>query len=420
MKKWKLLGILASISALMVGCAPSASETTEETGGSSSGEYDLVIWEDQDKAIGIEEAVAAFEEENDVKIQIIEKNYAQQIEDLRLDGPAGSGPDIITMPADQIGTAVTEGLISELTLDDALIDSYVDSAIQSQLVEDKYYGLPKAVETQILYYNKELLGDNELPETTDDWMALSEEFNTSEQFAFLALWDQLYYVSGVMDAYGGYIFGVNDEGEYDTEDIGLNNEGAVEAVDYIQQFYANSIFPSGIIGEQGINMLDSLFSEGKAMAVISGPWNMEPFTEAGIDFGVTKLPVMPNGENMGSLIGVKSYNVSSYSGNKELAEEFIKFLTNEDNSRVRYEKTLEVPAVKSLADDPVIAESEMATAIATQSEFANVMPGITEMNSVWEPMDTALQTVANGSSNAQDALDSAVQQIKSTIESLRQ
>ena len=62
----------------------------------------------------------------------------------------------------------------------------------------------------------------------------------------------------------------------------------------------------------------------------------------------------------------------------------------------------------------------MATAIATQSQYAQVTPGITEMNSVWEPIDTALQTIANGSGNPQEALDSAVEQIVSTIQSLGQ
>ena len=40
---------------------------------------------------------------------------------------------------------------------------------------------------------------------------------------------------------------------------------------------------------------------------------------------------------MGSLIGVKSYNVSSYSKNPELAEELVEFLANEENSKARYE-----------------------------------------------------------------------------------
>ncbi len=60
----------------------------------------------------------------------------------------------------------------------------------------------------------------------------------------------------------------------------------------IQKFYDEGVFPPGIVGEQGINVIDSLFTEGKAAAVISGPWNLAPFQEAGIDFGVQELPLL--------------------------------------------------------------------------------------------------------------------------------
>src|SRR5699024_10867022 len=158
---------------------------------------------------------------------------------------------------------------------------YVESALESQMIGDAIYGLPKAVETQILFYNKELIEESDLPQTTDEWYELSQEFNTSEQFAFLALWDQLYYAGGVIDAYGGYIFGQNVDGDYDPQDIGLNNDGAAEAAEYIQQFYADGIFPSGIVGEQGVYMFDALFSECKAAAVMSQPSNVDPFTADG-------------------------------------------------------------------------------------------------------------------------------------------
>ena len=60
----------------------------------------------------------------------------------------------------------------------------------------------------------------------------------------------IYYAQGVMSGYGGYIFGKNSEGSFNAEDIGLNNDGAVEAAQYIEQFYKSGVFPKGIIGEQ--------------------------------------------------------------------------------------------------------------------------------------------------------------------------
>ncbi|MRI85876.1 extracellular solute-binding protein [Aerococcaceae bacterium WS4759] len=381
-------------------------------------EYDLVVWEDVNKGIGIAAAVEKFEAEHGVNILVVEKAYAQQLEDLRLDGPAGSGPDVFTMPADQIGTAVVEGLVKEVNADDAVKASFTEASIQSQTVDGKLYGLPKSVETQILFYNKDLIAEEDLPDTLEGWYELSQN-NTSDSFAFLALFDQLYYTMGVIGGYGGYIFNQDENGNYLPEDVGLNNAGAVEAVDYVSKFYTEKLFPDGIIGEQGINVLEALFVEGRVQAVISGPWNLEPFTSAGLNYGVKELPLLPNGEHMQSVAGVKSYNISSYTKNPELAEAFLLFITNEENSLVRYEETLEVPAVLALSEHPTVVENDAAEAIALQSEHAKLVPGIVQMNEVWNSMDPALQIVMNGQATAQEALDIAVQQIISTNQALQ-
>ncbi|MER2040615.1 sugar ABC transporter substrate-binding protein [Desemzia incerta] len=421
MNKKKMLGLLSGVALSMVlaACGPgeSGSEATEDTKQSNGeGSTTLVVWEDIDKAKGIEDAVAEFEEIHNVTVEVIEKPYANQIEDLRLDGPGGTGPDVLTMPGDQIGTSVTEGLLYELQVDEEIQNMYSEASMQSQMVDGKVYGLPKAVETTMLYYNKDIVSEEDLPETLDEWYELSKELTDGENFGFLALWDQIYYANSVMSGYGGYIFGQDGEGKYDVTDIGLNNEGAVEAAEVMQRFYEDNLFPSGIIGEQGINVLDSLFTEGKAAAVISGPWNLDPFSSAGVDYGVTTLPTLPNGEPMSSFIGVKSYNVSSYSKNPELAQEFVEFIANEENSRTRFELTQEVPAVTALADDSVIMENEAAQAVAKQSQVSVLTPNVPEMNEVWLPADAALQTIATGQAEPKAALDEATQAIENQIE----
>ena len=412
MKKFSkvLLSSMLALGGLLSNAAVSQVNAQEE--------YDLVVWEDVNKGIGIAAAVEKFEAEHGVNILVIEKTYAQQLEDLRLDGPAGSGPDVFTMPADQIGTAVVEGLVKEVNADDAVKASFTEASIQSQTVDGKLYGLPKSVETQILFYNKDLIAEEDLPDTLEGWYELSQN-NTSDAYAFLALFDQLYYTMGVIGGYGGYIFNQDENGNYLPEEIGLNNEGAIEAVDYVSKFYTEKLFPDGIIGEQGINVLEALFVEGRVQAVISGPWNLEPFTSSGLNYGVKELPMLPNGEHMQSVAGVKSYNISSYTKNPELAEEFLLFITNEENSLVRYEETLEVPAVLALSEHPTVVENDAAEAIALQSEHAKLVPGIVQMNEVWNSMDPALQIVMNGQATAQEALDIAVQQIISTNQALQ-
>ncbi|WP_407270488.1 extracellular solute-binding protein [Radiobacillus sp. PE A8.2] len=414
----KYLGIFSIVTLILVlaACGPQESDEGSNSNNEEEGTKQLTVWADIEKSAGIADAIAAFEEENDVEIEVIEKAYAQQIEDLRLDGPAGTGPDVFTMPGDQIGTAVVEGLVKELNVGEDVTSIYTEAAMNSQTVDGKIYGLPKAVETTMLFYNKDIVSEDEVPTTLEGWYDLSKELTDGENFGFLALFDQIYYANSVMNGYGGYIFGQDENGNYDPTDIGLNNEGAIEGAQVIQKFYAENLFPSGIVGEQGINVLDSLFSEGKAAAVISGPWNLGPYEEAGINYGVAKLPELANGENMSSFINVKSFNVSTYSENPDLAEQLVIFLSNEENAKTRYEITKEVPAVASLANDPVVTESEAAQAIAQQSQFSVLMPGIPEMNTVWTPADAALQTIATGKAEPEEALNQAVETIKGQIE----
>src|SRR5690625_1932056 len=135
---------------------------------------------------------------HDVMIEVVEKTIATQIEDIRLDGPAGTGPDVYAMTGDQIGTAVTEGLVSEIPIDDTVQEIYSEAAMDSQIVDGTVYGLPKAVETTVLYYNKDLISEDELPTTLDEWFDFSKDFTDGEQYGLLALWDQIYYANSVM------------------------------------------------------------------------------------------------------------------------------------------------------------------------------------------------------------------------------
>ena len=404
-----------ALTASLAACGP-GEEAQGSKEQSSNKEAKLIVWEDIEKGEGIKDIVSKFERDNDVDVKVIEKPYAKQIEDLRLDGPAGTGPDLLTMPGDQIGTAVTEGIIKEMDVPKEIQSIYTDVALDSQKVNGKLYGVPKAVETTVLYYNKKLVSEEKLPKTLEEWYALSKKTTTGQSFGFLALFDQIYYAQSVLSGYGGYIFKQDGQGNYQTKEVGLSNTGAIEGATYIQKFYKEKLFPSGIIGEQGINVLESLFTEGKAAAIISGPWNVEPFTKAGIDFGITKLPELENGKNMSSFIGVKSYNVSAYSKQSEMANKLALYLTNAENSKKRFEITKEVPAVSALAQDPTVTKSPAAQAVAEQSEFSELTPNVPEMNEVWKPVDAALQTIATGKAEPEAAMKQAVKTIDGQIE----
>ncbi|WFC15896.1 extracellular solute-binding protein [Aeromonas salmonicida] len=382
--------------------------------GVMAAEGELLVWEDIKKSNGIEDAIKAFEAQYKVKVKIQEMPYAQQIEKLRLDGPAGIGPDVLVIPHDQVGGAVVQGLLSELKVDAKYMDSFTKPAVDAQTYEGKLYGIPKAVETIVLVYNKDILP--KAPETFDDLIKVSKEQRAANKYGLLAKFDEIYYSYGVVAGMGGYIFGQNTNGSLNVNDIGLANQGTIDAVTFLKSFYADGLFPAGIVGETGANAIDSLFTEKKAAAVITGPWVFKPYQDAGVNYGVAPLPTLPNGEHMRSFLGVKGYSVSTYSIQKELAQQFIEFINQPEYAKIRFEKTGEIPPVKSLIDDPVIKGDEKARAVAIQAGYAVPMPSVPEMQEVWTPSNSALQLSVTGKQDVKAALNGAVKTINMQIE----
>lgn len=372
----------------------------------------LVVWEDTDKGVALQPAIDSFTKEYGIEVEFKELGMADEIrEQLPLDGPAGTGPDVVTLPHDQIGQNVVSGQIIEINVDQEVLDAFTEASVSAQMFDGKLYGLPKATETPIFIYNKALM--EKAPETFDELYEYSKGLG-KDQYGFLALWDNFYFAYGIMGGMGGYVF-KNNDGALDAKDLGLSNEGAVEGAAYIQKWYKD-VFPKGIIGENGGSTMDGLFNEGKAASVMNGPWAFQGMKDAGIDYGAAPLPKLPNGEYPQTFMGVKGWHVTSYSKHPEWSTKLVEWLTNYDNAKTRFEQTAEIPPVKKLIEDPVIAENEGAKAVAVQSERAVPMPNIPEMGEVWGPMATALQTVANQKAEPKAALDEAVKTINTNIE----
>ncbi|PLR81978.1 cyclodextrin-binding protein [Bacillus canaveralius] len=375
----------------------------------------LVVWEDTDKGIALEPAIASFEEKYGITVEFQELGMADKIRDqLRLDGPAGNAPDVVTLPHDQIGQVAIEGLIQEIKVDQSVIDTFTESSITAQMFDGKLYGLPKATETPVFIYNKALM--ESAPKTMDEVYEFAKNFNQEGKYGFIAVWDDFYFAHGVLAGMGGYVFKEKD-GSLDPANIGLNNDGAIKGAEYIQKWYSEGLFPNGIIGQSGGTTRDGLFNEGSIASMMNGPWAFQGAKDAGIDIGVAPMPKLPNGKNMKTFMGVKGWHVTAFTDNAYWATKFVEHITNEENAKKRYELTQEIPPVKSLIDDPVIAENEGAKAVAEQSQYAVPMPNIPHIAEVWEPMASALQTIATGKSEAKPALDDAVKTIETNIES---
>ncbi|MED1202214.1 extracellular solute-binding protein [Heyndrickxia acidicola] len=418
-KTLSVFAMAVVIAGALAACGPtnnSSSNNTSSKGTTASKPAKLVVWEDQKKSGWLQKVAADFKKKYGITVEYKEVEMATKMgQQLRLDGPAGKGPDIVTLPHDQIGQVVTEGLIAPLNVDQSVVNRFSKSSIAAETYKGKLYGLPKSTETPVFVYNKDLMKTP--PKTMEDLYNFSKGFTKNGNYGFLALFDNYYFAHGIMASMGSYVF-KNNNGTLDPNDLGLNNAGAIQGANYMAKWYKEGLFPRGIIGANGGSTVDGLFTQGKVASVMNGPWAFQPYTSAGIKIGMTAMPTL-NGQHIKTFMGVKGWHVSAFSKNQEWATKLVDFMTSDENAKYRFTQTQEVPPNVALLNDPVIKDNEGAKAVAEQSQYAEPMPNIPETAQVWTPMGNALQTVVTGKADAKTALDNAVKQIKDQIKSTK-
>ncbi|ACL70368.1 maltodextrin ABC transporter substrate-binding protein [Halothermothrix orenii] len=395
---------LLSVLVLVVGMTLSASAVK------------LVVWESPGpEEEFIQEMGKIYTEQTGVEIEVQPVDQINQDDKLALDGPAGKGADIVVWPHDGIGRSVEQGLIWPIPEDKVDTSAFTESSLNALTYKGKLYGLPYAVESVALLYNKDLLP--EVPETFDEFLAKVKELNkpAEGQFGFMANIGDLYHVFGFISGYGGYIFKQTENG-LDINDIGLDSPGAIKAMKFIKSFRTSGLMPEGTTGD----VMNGLFSQGSLAAVIDGLWALEGYREAGVNFGVAPLPRLDNGEYPHTFIGVKGYYISAFSEHKEEALKFIQWLTTKENSFKHYQKTYVIPPRKDVMEMPEFKENKVVEAFAIQASRGMPMPNVPEMMAVWEPANNALSFILQDQVTPEEAAKLCVQRIQDNIEMMKE
>ncbi|WP_339316509.1 extracellular solute-binding protein [Oceanobacillus sp. FSL W7-1304] len=422
MKKWLSISVLfLLIMGILAACGPDDAEPSNTDGGTNTdaeaeGEMPekpeaLTLWvnaeEKQEEAV--KEITDKYTEETGIKVNMVPVDMLEQVEKLDVEGPAGNGPDVIFQPHDRIGDLVLRGLVDPVNLGDKETE-YTQTALDAVQYDGEYWGYPAVIETYAMYYNKSLVAEE--IETMEDLMAIAErDTNASnDEFGFLMEAANFYFVYPFFSGNGAYVF-ANDAGNYDIADIGLANEGSIEGGNLVQSWFDNGYIPQDLTPD----IMNGLFQEGKVSSVINGPWMVRDYSEAlGDDLAAAPLPILDNGENPKSFVGVKSYMLSYYSENKEWAEDLMAYITNFDNSMTYYDVAGEIPARDDAMEDSIIADDPIFSAFAEQTTYGEPMPSVPAMQQVWDPINNALSFISKGEP-VDEVLEEAVQTIQDQI-----
>ncbi|MFP4016432.1 MAG: extracellular solute-binding protein, partial [Halanaerobiales bacterium] len=373
----------------------------------ASTEGELLIWADDTRSPVLQDVKARFQETFGIDVEIQELQLGDIRQNLGVAGPAGEGPDILIGQHDWLGELVANGLIEPISLGEKK-DSFYPVTLEAFSWDGKLYAVPYTFESIGLIYNKDFI--SEAPETFAEFREIIENTSNDETdtHGFVMPQPDPYHTFPFMSAKGGYVF-ANEDGVLNPLNIGLNNDGAIEGLSYLDKLYEEDLVK--FIDYQ---TMQSLFTSGQAAMMLSGPWIIPAVEDAGIDYGFAMLPTI-DGETPKPFVGVSGMMISSFSENKMLAKAFLsEFVATEDTMRKLYELGKRPPAYipvgEEVSSDPVVA------GVLNSAANGTPMPSIPEMAAVWQAWSDALEVVLQQKQDPQPAMDNAVQQIKDTIQ----
>ena len=184
----------------------------------------------------------------------------------------------------------------------------------------------------------------------------------------------------------------------DTTSTNINSDASIKGMEFFQSLRSTLDVPAADVTT---SMADAAFSSGKAAMHITGPWNIKPFVDAGINFGVAALPALPGDTKpCASFSGTRAMFVSAYSENVEEASKFAEFLLTDEMQQLRFALTGAMPSINTKVDSPYIP------GFLEQLDYAFPMPSIPQMGSFWEAMGNASKNIWDGA-DVKKELDAA-------------
>ena len=386
-KKIAMLLSATLIVGIFSGCANKSTNADENNSGNSSDQNQISIWHDGDEAIMqvIEDQVNGKLSKDNITVHFEKKTGLT--DQIKLYGSdEKNGPDMYMYAHDSLGTFVEMGVLAPITdvVEKSAYSDMLPMTLKAGQYKGEQYLLPVYYETLLFMYNK-ALWEGEIPSTTEELYEYMTTHTDSAAgtYALVNQHSTAYNVAPIINGFGGYII--------DEEAMpGLNNEKTQEAIEYNKKF-------AEIEADGDYNTITTLFNEGKAAAIVGGPWLVSGIKDAGIDLGIKSLAefTLPNGNTLVPYSGVQGIGVMKHAADtkKEMLGKVLTALADPQIGTALAEQSSCAPANQKSYEVEAVSNNEMITAMKKTAEVAIPMPNIPEMSVMWGPAEALLAAV---------------------------
>jgi maltose-binding protein MalE len=368
---------------------------------------EIVIWEQMDpeeqKLLKVH--IAQFTADHPgVTFSVVHFETDQLHSQFQTAALAGGGPDLVYGPSDKVGPYSVMQLIRPLEdlLPRGFFDRFEPTSVPQ--LDGRRFSVPDQIGNHLmLLYNKALVSGP--PADSDEWVAVCKGLMNDgdgdgfpDVYGLVFNYNEPFWLIPFLGAYGGWVM---DESNKPT----LNTPGMVGALRFLSGLRnEHKVVPR----ESNYEVSDTMFKMGQAAFLINGPWSIKAYIDAGIDVGVTPLPVITEtGRHPAPLVSSKGYSISANVAESKLplVIDAMTFFTSEAVQKNIVRELLILPSLKSLQGDPLLVENEVLKGSMDQARLGRPMPVIPEMRAIWDAIRPHYQSVLGGDMTPEEAAE---------------
>lgn len=385
-------------------------------GAQASAATEIIVWHAYrgDEKSAFEKVVGLYNaSQKAVTVKTLAVPYDAYADKITASIPRGKGPDVFIFAQDRLGGWVEGGQTVEpidFFVEDATVKSLVPGMMKAMTYRDTIYGLPLNYKSIAMIYNTDMVKSP--PKTTGELVKVAKSMTNaaSGRFGLAYEYSNYFFHAALMNAFGGQVFADGAKPVIDSK----QNVAAINLM--MRWFKQDGILPA----EPSATLISTLFNEGKAGIVFSGPWFLGEVTDK-VKYAIAPLPTVDEagGKPMRPWLTVEGIYVSAGSSHKEEAYDLAKFLVSKEAATVLALEGGQLPTNKAVYDDPRVAGNPTLAGFRKQLDTAVPMPNYAEMTLMWSPVTTAMNKIVKGSATPEAALKEAQANVTESIGKLR-
>ena len=400
-----LLLVAAMVGTMLVGCGSSKEE--ERSGEESKGDSITVLVESGSPAEALaNETAAAFEEETGCKVVVDAVAYTGMYDKLSTEIKAGEATHDVGC-LDVVWLAAFKDAIEPVN--DADTSDFLPTLQESGTIDGNLLGYPMWVNAKVLIYRKDLIPEDKVPTTWEEYQALAEELKTDDMYGTTVFGSGSDAVCSFLD----FACQAGAEGLVFDKDgkVNITDQAYVDALNFMVE-NANADYTPADSLSTAATESQELFTNGKVAMQLNWSHQYPAAVEA---LGADKVgcaPMIGGSAGVGATTGPWYECVMKNSANKEMAKKYVEYMYEHNGDYMGL--TLKIAGRTSVYEEAgKEAGNEHTTAVletlgAAQSQ---ARPMVTTWSQIEEVLVGVVESCLGGA-DIESTLESAAAEIE--------